>query len=430
MLNTIIKNFFSRILNIVIQFCSLVLINKLLGTQGRGEYSAIITWGLTFVTIFYLSINIGLLRYNYINKSKENTIQEIESMILYLPLIFGAIAIFISLAFPFVFPNVFKNVNAENYMMVMISLPFIIYNFYLQSYMQIKSNYKQLNILLYLPNLASLTFVFIAWQLNRLTVFSAAITYTAGQVIGVMPALVKLLSQKKVPFSGHAFAKVFKVSLIVHVATIITFIVNKFDVLLINYFKGNNDTGIYFLATSIVGFVIIVPSALQSVLYSKLSTKDSAFSPANICRVCRITMTGIFIGVAVLYFIVKPVVAIAGGIHYRDAETFLYILLPVCFFTTLGVTLSSYWNLIGIYRIINIFSFVIMIFSLAFNFFLIPRYGPVGASITYLASAFFSFLFHCYLAFKYLHIKNFGDILFPTKEDIHFIRNAIGKKQR
>lgn len=428
MLKTIIKNFFSRILNIAIQFSSLVLINKLLGTEGRGEYSAIITWGLTFVTIFYFSINIGLLRHNYINKHKETITNEIAGLVLFVPLIFGTLAILFSLLLPNIIPDIFKTITPGNYFIVMVALPFIMYNFYLQSFMQIRSDYLHLNILLYLPNLVSLLLVVVAWQLNKLTVFSAAITYTAGQIIGILPALVKMLFQKKILFSFKVFKNVFKISMVVHISTFITFVVNKSDVLLVNYFKGNNDTGIYFLATTVVGFVIIIPSALQSILYSKLSTKDSSFSAENICRVCRVTMALIFTGVVVIYFLVHPIVLIAGGVNYLRAETYLYILLPVCFFSTMGVTLSSYWNILGIYRIVNVFSFVLMIVSLALNLFLIPRYGPIGASVTYLLAAFLSFLFHGYLAFKYLPVKKIADILIINKQDIRLIKNAVFKK--
>lgn len=180
---------------------------------------------------------------------------------------------------------------------------------------------------------------------------------------------------------------------------LIQFLSYKMDTWLVNYFHGNQPTGIYALAVSLSQMIWLLPAAVQSVLFSFLSTHfDRSLDRRKTLVTTR--QLGAYAVVAAFtgYILSMYVVPAWFGGAFTPAVNLIGILLlgmaPFC----LTMPISAYFASRGRLQT-NLVSAVIgFVVCLAADLLLIPSHGMIGAAwasvLSYLSTlAFFLWMF-------------------------------------
>jgi O-antigen/teichoic acid export membrane protein len=176
---------------------------------------------------------------------------------------------------------------------------------------------------------------------------------------------------------------------------ILTSVFMQIDIVILNFFKGPADVGIYSAGVRLTAPLSIIPGAIVTtvfpILIKRMSDQVSSDSLSNL--VIKLLYFISFVIAAVFTFESNSLVTLILGPKYLAASlpaSILYWCQIFIFFTfyTLAVLIAKnhqFYNFL--------FGAIQVVVNLAFNFLLIPRYSFLGASLAKLIASFASFLF-------------------------------------
>ena len=161
-----------------------------------------------------------------------------------------------------------------------------------------------------------------------------------------------------------------------------SFLVLRFDMILVNNQLGAKQAGIYSIAITLANLIAILPGVVGSLLFPRLSASEDA---AGKWRETRRALLGVGLvtgaAAVVSAIFAAPFTRIAYGAAFGAAVPAYLWLLPGTLFLGLSSTLSAYvgsvqipWRLVGIY-------FAAFLLNLGLNLLFLPRYGIVAASV-------------------------------------------------
>lgn len=180
----------------------------------------------------------------------------------------------------------------------------------------------------------------------------------------------------------------------------IQFLSYKMDIWFVHHFHGEAETGIYALAVSLAQMLWLLPSAVQSVIYTYISSQnDKALSiEKTISTTKQIAVYAIVAGIAggLLSVYLVPYLF---GFEFNESAKIIQILLigiiPFC----LSMPISAYFA--ATHKVtINLHSAIIgFVICLLADIILIPTYGILGAAIASVLS-YISTLLYLLIRFK------------------------------
>jgi len=176
---------------------------------------------------------------------------------------------------------------------------------------------------------------------------------------------------------------------------ILTTVFMQIDIVILNYFKGPYDVGIYSAGVRLTMPLSIIPGAIVTtvfpILMKRMSDQISSDSLSNL--VIKLLYFISFVLAAVFTFESDALINLIFGSQYSAASlptSILYWCQIFLFFTfyTLVVLIAKnkqYYNFI--------FGAIQVIVNVGLNFLLIPKYSFLGAALAKLIASFASFVF-------------------------------------
>lgn len=425
MLKRLFFNVGSKAAVIVSQFLALVLTNHIIGPEGRGIFLAAITWSNTFFILSHCSISTGIL--NLCNKRVQN-IYSVTHLGAIAAAALGTLSFFIAFAAFGLLPQVFNNLNAKYIILAFTTIPFMMVQQYGMAAVQVKGNFRAFNLLYAAYSVLNLLGIAIAWLLQKTTLEVLLYINLLAWIITGIIALYFMWPFIKNRVSIPSISSLLiKTSLAAHFGAIVSFVVSRSDILIVNYFSIEKQTGIYGLAVGIVQMLLIIPLSVQNVLYHALLGKPVTVQKTILLQYSRITVAVMIVCAIVVLLLSKPLVYILGGKSFEEAIPLFKYFLPGIIFYSVPVVLATQWNIMGIFKQVNAVSIIVLLTSVVSNFLLVPYLGIIGGGITFLIIAFMSFLIHVYLVKKNLGDTSVSDIILLKSSDLKFFlgRNNI-----
>jgi O-antigen/teichoic acid export membrane protein len=422
MLKNLVYNIGSKGAVFISQFIALILTNHIIGPEGRGIFIAAITWSSTFFTLSHFSLSTGIL--NLSNKNAEN-IYKLAYTSAVAALVLGAASFLSGIIIYGIIPSLFNNLTLKYIVLVFATIPFMMLQQYTMAVVQVKGNFRAFNILYAAYGIINLAGITIAWLANETSVdLLIFINLVAWFLTGVI-SFRYLYPDFKLRHAGDSIVKLFaKTSLAAHIGAIVTFAVSRSDILIINYFCNEKQTGVYGLAVGIVQILLIIPLSIQNLLYHSLLGKSVEEQKKVLLQNSRLTFTIMFFAAAVVYLLSQPLVNLVGGKGFEEAIPLFKYFLPAIVFYSMPMVLATQWNIMGIFRQVNILSMVLLILSLTGNIILVPFIGITGGAVTFLAMAFISFCIHIWFVQKQLGSTSVKDIIMIRPSDIRALLNT------
>ncbi|MDO8341517.1 MAG: oligosaccharide flippase family protein [Candidatus Woesebacteria bacterium] len=236
--------------------------------------------------------------------------------------------------------------------------------------------------LLYLSRLG---FAFVFMFLARLTIGNSLISFVLGGIVGTIVGIILIKPDflKSKP-TRETYKKLIKYSGWIGVNRIISSISGRLDIQMLAVMTGAVATGLYSIPNRLAGFVIVLTSSFSGVLAPRLASFNNKDQERKYIIKATLALIPIIAGLILWVVIAKPFIVILFGDKYLSAvpifQALTISMIPFVF-TAPSVTAIVYAMKKTVY--IGAFSFFQLAAIFLLNLYFIPKYGPIGPTVTY-----------------------------------------------
>ena len=166
-----------------------------------------------------------------------------------------------------------------------------------------------------------------------------------------------------------------------YLAALFAFLVIRFDMLMVNYFLGAGDAGVYSVTASAADILYMLPVSIGMILFPKVTgmeqggwefTKKVAYGTAGIMAAICLIMA----------LIAKPFITFFYGEPFAGAADALLWLLPGIFVLSVNTIFMNFFAARGMPKIVVISPLVALTMNVLLNLYFLPHFGINGASMT------------------------------------------------
>jgi stage V sporulation protein B len=187
-------------------------------------------------------------------------------------------------------------------------------------------------------------------------------------------------------------------ALIVYACNTLQFLNYKMDIWFVHYYRSDAETGIYALALSLSQLIWILPNAISAVLLNYYEVNKREDSLRLSIRYGRVAIYLSLLTALLLIIIFYFAVPLLYGTQFKEAfklSTLLFIGTVPFSIAVIIANLNSGIGFIRINLFATIFTFV---FGFILDFSLIPGYGLMGATVAKIIVYIAGMLFHVVVA--------------------------------
>ncbi len=225
-------------------------------------------------------------------------------------------------------------------------------------------------------------FAVMALNLNNIIVFYVCINIAAF-FIGLFVVPKGYLEKTTKQENKNAFKEIFHFSKWILLSYFASVIASRLDIFLLLRYKGPEEVGIYAAAQQLALVVPIFIGSITSVLLpivSKYQTKKEYLSYIKKCIFGAIFLTILIIPAI---FICPQVVKLIFGSKYDGSIVVLQILLASYIFSFIANPISLVIFSMNEPKKITIINYTNLVVAVTLNFILIPKFGAVGAALSF-----------------------------------------------
>jgi len=367
--------------------CFSILIARVLGAEGKGAYTAIMTFVGSMVGFCSLGINDALTYYiAHQNHGKNYFIILTKISVLIATLTALIMFTLESTLQMYIFKDIPKNFYKYTFMFIF----FIAYNNLFSAFIKgIKNWYIFNSVSIFISALQFLlvfaAFFFIDLSTDHIIIISLLVTITNSIV-----ALVYLLKHsinKSSYQSKFNYSQVVKYGIKTHLGTLFSQIEYQADLFLLLMFLSPSAVGVYSVAFSTSILIKYITNSLNNVLFSDLASikkVKSAILFQN--KVLRVTL---FInGFASLLIIIVsyPLIFYGYGKEFSVSFYLLLLIAPGTCLDSLFRVLLTWYKSTNRPLVSSIFTLVSLVINIILYIILLPLFGIWGAAISVLAT--------------------------------------------
>lgn len=197
------------------------------------------------------------------------------------------------------------------------------------------------------------------------------------------------------------------------------------DTVMLGYLSTEVQTGLYGVAATIFGAMMLLPNGVNYYLRSRTGDR-SFFREGNYHRYCRLAFASVALLGVGCYVAAPWVVRLLAGPDFGGAVLPLRILAVALVARSSAALFSSLWVHLERYRLVSTLTAVNGILNVGLNFWAIPRYGAVGAAVTSLASYSIGFALNLTLVARMENRpRPLREYFQPAPSDIRLVREHL-----
>ena len=377
----ILETLATRILVIGIGVVTGVLIARILGPEGRGLFAV----AATISAIGVQFGNLGLHSANTYAVSRDrNLLPELLGNSLVVCFLLGGVG---ALATWLVFslrPEIFP-LPGLLLALVLASIPLSLAYLLCQNLLlgiQEVRTFNKIELSSRILAVGLITLVIVIGAVTPATVFLAGLVAAVANLIWVLWRLGPFMPRLPRPSWGLLQENI-TYGLKAYLACFFGFLVIRFDLLMVQYMLGSEQTGYYSIAVSMADMLYLLPTAIGAILFPKLSamaTREEKW---------RLTLrTALVVGVlmtvlgAGAMLIAHPTVRLIFTAEFLPCVPAFLILAAAMVFLGLNTIFSNYLASMGLpWFVVHVWVAVTLL-NVGLNFLLIPSYGILGAAVS------------------------------------------------
>lgn len=394
-----------QVLSILFGLLAMVIIARILGKSGQGQY----TLAILLPTLLFTLLNSGLsISTVYFIGQKKYTDEEVYSTNLFTSFLLSIVSITTGLVVIYFFKDYFfENLSSKLLLYTLLIIPLIFTQKNLQTIFQGKEDFEKFNLIVILNQLGLLLFsIVFVWFLD-LGVYGAVLSFGMSQILMLVASFYFLKTSYGLFWPKNLsldFTKEsFKFGLKGHLSNVLSFFNYRIDMFIIAYFMDDVAVGVYSVAVLLSERIWLISQSVSSVLLARVANLNSDDERNRFTSIAtRNTLFITFLGGLFLAIISEWFIKLFFGIEFIDSvQPFLYMIPGVVIFSMSKVLANDFIGR-GYPEINTYIAFVTALTNFGLNVWLIPIYGIKGAAIATSAS----YILDALLKSLYFSLKN------------------------
>lgn len=383
----------AKIYSLLTGLLALVITARLLGPEGRGIIAAVTSWVGIFSTFGYLSLGQVALHRASKMRGEPWLSTTLGSLLLIAGITTSLGWIVVLVCFYSSSGKIFNGLSAGNLIIGFASLPFLIWEQHGSSLLMAINKLSVYNLAQIIARTVAIVLICLfllglQWGVNAVllaTLIAQIILASAGLNILFANSETKILPEL------NTIKELLAGGIKLHLNAIGTFLFANANILMVQYYKGIEQTGHFQFAAQLSGILLIIPQSASMVLYEYISNlgADNAWT---INKKILISLTIGMAAIAALSALVIPsLIPFVAGNRFTPSISVFKILLITLIGQTFSAVMAPQWICRGLFFQASAITLALGIFSVALNYSLIPAYGMHGAAwvsvITYTLAA-------------------------------------------
>jgi O-antigen/teichoic acid export membrane protein len=380
-----------RLLAVAARFLASLLVARLLGPEGRGQYALLVLIPTLFVQVLHLGMGQA---YTFLVGRKDARPGSVAANALLVGGVGGAGVVTALLALWAVWrPAFLPDVPLPLLALSCVAVPFALVHFSTSFALLGQGKTRKYGLLLLIEGGGQLLYLLLfliildwglagamlAWSLTTITVTLFSVSWL------LRPATPRLRPDRNLLRQALAYG------LRIYPAGIMQYLNLRFDQFLVESLAGTNALGLYAVVVSLTEAAWQVPIALSTALFSRVSATSDRQADRVTPRVLRLTLIVTLLEVVALFLLGRPLIRLLFGAEFEAALPALYWLLPGTLLYAMPRVLEGDLAGRGYPSIPSLAVGVAVMVTVVLDLFWIPRWGIVGAarasSLAYAANA-------------------------------------------
>ncbi|MGQ9631404.1 MAG: oligosaccharide flippase family protein [bacterium] len=377
---SVIITFVTKIFLIAVGVLSSIIVARYLGPSGRGVFAV-----LGVISGIALQFgNLGLHASNtYFVAKDRDVLSKVFSNTLWVGIIVGIIISAIIIALAKYFPDFAKGIPRTLLLITLLVIPFQLITLLYQNIilgLQRVIAFNVFEIMLRVISLIYIIFLLIILKkgVKELVIANAAV----GFVVCILYLVYAWRIEKfGFTFDFKLFKKMLQYGIKAYIAALLAFMVIRSDMLLVNYFLGVKESGVYSITVQLADLIYMLPITIGMMLFPKISYQDDHNGTFTM-KVTRYTVA-IMVGMCVIAGLIsKPAILLFYGEPFRGAIYAFRWILPGVWALSIQTIFANYFASRGMPIIVIISPGMGLVVNLILNLKLIPAMGINGAAIS------------------------------------------------
>jgi len=389
----------TRIMLIGIGLVTSIIVARILGPEGRGLYAVAVAIGAIGVQFG----NLGLHASNTYSVARDKKLlPALLGNTIVVSFAFGGLGIALTWTTFFLWPQL-APVHGLLLILSLVWVPFGLGYMLLQNLLLGIQEVRYYNKIELTTKILGVGFIGLVIFIKNLTVEMVFLASLVALVISFIWALRRLLAwtnNRPLP-SFTLFKDNIRYGLKAYIAAFFAFLVLRFDLLIVKYMLGAEQTGYYSVAVSMAEMIYLLPVVVGTILFPNLSglpnIREKWFRTWRVTLHMTVVM---LLLLAVAGFLAEPLVQVLFGKKFLPSAVAFLWLLPGIFFLGAETVLVQFLNSLGFpITVVGVWALTCFL-NVGLNLLVIPVYGIVGASAVSSFSYFVAFLFIIWISYK------------------------------
>ena len=373
-----------------------IIVARMLGPAGQGVVATLVA----LITIAIQFGNLGLYASNIRFVGADRSLYpKAAGNSLTIGCVTGSLISILLVVVYLLFPSFFPDITLLLIVVYALSLPFSLLTILFQGMLLSVQDIVRYNILIFLRALSLTLGASIVLMVLGGGVFELIIFLVLVEILFAISyvAVAYMKQDFKFQLDKGYLKKMIGYGFKVYLATQITYLVLKFDIVMVNYYLGSASAGIYSVSSKMADMVKMVPETIALIFFPKAAAlKDKAKPFANKVLIAIGIMMVVIC--AVLYLFAEPVLLGLFGPQYSGSVLPFIILIPGIYFISLEVLLMNYFAAKEMPLYVVFTPVVGLIVNVGLNILWLPKYGITAAAwssvISYMLMFFLLFVLY------------------------------------
>ena len=365
-----------------------------MGVFERGRYAlalSLLLVGVQFCNLGFHTANTYILTKDFALKEKIFSNNIIVTLVT--ASIFAVIIYFTKYFFGF------ENISFNEFLLIILLLPLTLKSYFAQNML---IAIEKMNLYNYSELISKLVFLIVG---------AIAITYSskseyllAAQAVSAIVLLVYVIKKLDIKYYGikhtdfNLVKSITPYALKIYSNTLFMFLILKADILMVEKMLGSEETGNYSIASSLGDMLLIFPSILGQVLFTRFVKNEESRFKMILFSKFLVLFVMLPIAITSYFYSSEIIVFLYGEAFIKAAKPFALIAFAVVLLGVNTIT-SYYYASVKMPKVSVIAPFLVCALNVILNLILIPKQGIEGAALASLIS---------YLALLLINIKYIG----------------------
>ena len=370
--------FGARVLGLFVTILASIIAARVLGPSGKG---ALAVTGL----ITSLAVQFGDLGFHasttYFAARQPSALRRVATLSLWAGLWMGVLLSGFVLVAAWLFPTSLGEIPEAYLFIPVVAIPFSLLSLYFQNLLLGMHRVFAFNVVDLVGKGVGLLATILVLHVLQYGVWELLV---AGLVISAGGSLVTMwMVFRKAPLllriDLNLGRDMLRYGMKFYLACLCAYLVIRIDLLMVNYFSGMTEAGIYSVAVGFADLLYMLPIAIGTILFPRIAKDQTGAVDFTlmVCRFAALLMGAVCLATALL---AQPLILLLYGSAFANAVRPLIWLLPGVFLLSLEAIVANDLAGRGYPVVLVAYWCVGLLLNIVLNLIFIPLWGATGAA--------------------------------------------------